>query len=287
MSDTTEKVIDTAADVAGEMAQQAGEVEQAIRSLNRAKVQFYLLGMAVGGLTGAVIAFKVAYWKAETKYSKISDEEIEEMRKHYREKTRAAEASAAKRPLEEIVEEQGYSSSDARSEAPPMAVPPPVAVVLENQDEEEEEEEVTVEPEVRNIFEDAKVTHEWNYHEELRKRSPNIPYVIHYDERHEIEYQEVTLNYYELDDVLCNERDEVVDPDERDAMIGADTLERFGHGSNDAVIVFVRNDKLEIVFEIVKTPNSFAEEVHGFAHDDLYHGNLERMRARERDEQED
>jgi hypothetical protein len=36
----------------------------------------------------------------------------------------------------------------------------------------------------------------------------------------------------------------------------------------------------------VKSPNAYAEEVHGFQHTD-YSRNLERMRARERDEQED
>jgi hypothetical protein len=42
-----------------------------------------------------------------------------------------------------------------------------------------------------------------------RRRSPDIPYVIHYDERDEMEdYQEVTLTYYDGDDVLCDERDE-------------------------------------------------------------------------------
>ena len=46
------------------------------------------------------------------------------------------------------------------------------------------------------------------------------------------------------------------------------------------------NDELQIVYEVVKSPNSYAEEVHGFSHDDAYRGNLERMHKRERDEQD-
>lgn len=294
MSDTTEKVIDTAADVAAEVSQHAGGVEQAIRSLSRVKVQFYLLGMAVGGVAGAAIAFKIAYVKAETKYSKIADEEIQEMRQHYREKTRAAESEAAKRPLKEIIEEQGYSSPKAKTESPPMAVQPPAAVRVQDEDEDEEEPpEEPKPPEVRNLFrerqdaQDNWVEPDWDYHEELRRRSPDTPYVIHYDERHEMEYQSVTLTYYEVDDVLCNERDEIIDPDGRDDMIGEETLQRFGHGSKDANIVFVRNDKLELMFEICKSPNSFAEEVHGLRHDEMFFSNVERMRKRERDEQDD
>jgi len=262
----------------------AEAVPEFTRSMNKIKVQFGLLGAAIGTAAGATIAFAIAYRKAETKYSKIADDEIEEMREHYREKTRALEAQAAKRPIEEIVKERGYSSPDAETSAPPMAVQPPSAV-KESEDEQSEEPS---EPENRNIFEIAKVEHEWDYHAERRRRSPDIPYVIHYDERDEIEgYQGVTLTYYEGDDVLCNERDEIVDLGERNNLVGEKNLERFGHGSNDASIVYVRNDALEIVYEVVKSPNSYAEEVHGFSHGAYNRGNLERMRARERDEPED
>lgn len=294
MTDTTEKVIDTTADVVGEMAQQAEGMENMIRSLNRTKVQFYILGMAVGGLTGALIGFRVAYKKAELKYTKIADEEISEMRQHYREKRMAMESEVAKRPLEDLTKELGYSSPESKTDSPPMAIQPPSLVTDEDQEDEQEgdeEPEEPVEPVVRNIFrrEEPEIVDEnWDYHEELRRRSPDNPYVIHYDERHEMDgYQQVTLTWYELDNVVCNEDDEVMDPDERGNIIGTNTLNRFGHGSGSPEIVFVRNDKLEIVFEIFKSPNSFAEEVHGFKHDDLAYGNLERMRKKERDEQED
>lgn len=285
MTDTTEKVIDTAADVVGEVKDHAEEIEQAIRALNKMRVKYYAIGMTVGGAIGAVVAFRVAYKKAELKYEKIADTEIAEMRQHYREKRQALEAEVAKRPLSEIVEEQGYSSTNAKTDTPPMAIQPPSLVMAKDEENEQTEEEA---PEVRNIFKDAEVTHEWDYQRELRNRTPDAPYVIHYDERHEMQgYTDVTLTWYELDNVVANDDDEVMDPDERDNIIGRETLNRFGHGSNDAAIVFVRNDKLEIIFEICRSPNSFAEEVHGFSHEDLAYGNLERMRSKERDERED
>jgi hypothetical protein len=282
----SEKAAETAkevvADAAEEVSEAAEHFAEYTRRLNKAKIQFYLVGMAVGATTGALIAFKIAYRKAEEKYKQIADQEIDEMRTHYNAKTRAIEAEAAKRPVEDIVKERGYASHETDVK-PPMAVQPPAEVVEEVQTEENDESET------RNIFQEVPpVDHEWDYQEEKRRRSPDIPYVIHYDERNEMDYQAETLTYYEKDDVLCNERDEIIDPDfERDRLVGEANLERFGHGSNDPVIVYIRNDKLELVYEVVKSPHSFAEEVHGLKHYDPSQGNLERMRARERDDPEE
>jgi hypothetical protein len=280
----SEKAAETAKEVVAEAAEEVSEHAEVFaefaRHMNKAKIQFYLLGMAVGGLTGAVIAFKVAYRKSEMKYAKITEDEIADMRQHYLEKGRALEAEAAKRPVEDIVKERGYSSPDTKTVEPPMAILPPERVV-------ENEDKTTEKSEVVNIFETVEVTHEWDWHEERRRRSPNIPYVIHYDERHEIDgYSEMTLTYYTVDDVLCNERDEIIDPDyERNELIGEGNLDRFGHGSNDGSIVYIRNDEKELILEVVRSPNSYGEEVHGLKHYDPSQKNLERMRARERDEE--
>lgn len=299
--DIAEKVIDITANVAEDVAEQAEHVEKVVRSLNKIKVQFALLGAACGAAAGAFIAFGVAYRKAETKYSKISDDEIAEMRQHYQDKALALDAEASKTDLNDLVAERGYKSPD---EGPPMAVSPPTGVVEAAKEGTESTPNnrqlqgdrlkpgvpVNQEPKVErhNVFEDAQHEDEWDYQAELRRRSPTEPYVIHYDERAEFDtYSDVTLTYYEVDDVLCNERDEIVDLEKREELVGEKNLGKFGHGSNDAAIVFVRNDTLEIEFEVVKSPNSYAEEVHGLSHDTNYRGNLERMRARERDEPED
>jgi hypothetical protein len=276
----TNVVTDVAADAAAEVAQHAEQMEQFIRSMNKTRLKFGLLGAAIGTAAGATATFVLVYRRAQTKYSKIADDEIAEMRMHYQAKIKASEATAQKlTPVKEIVAERGYAEPD---EPPPMVVKPPTV-------ERQEEPPPPVEVETRNVFEDADaVDFEWDWHEERKSRSPDIPYVIHYDERYETEgYSEVTLTFYDGDNVLCNERDEIVDPDDIDRLVGEKNLYRFGHGSNDAAIVYIRNDQLEILYEVIKSPNSYAEEVHGFSHDDAYRGNLERMRIRERDEQED
>jgi hypothetical protein len=281
MADVTEKAVDVAADVAAEVAQQAEGAEKLIRSLNQVKLAYAALGVAIGTTVGSLVSFNIAYRKAATKYNQISEEEIAEMRQYYNDKVVALDSSSNKGELDEIVRERGYSV-DATE--PPMAVTPPTAVVeaAEERDIAEVEDErageppdvveEAPEPEVRNVFREAEVEDTWDYHEERRRRSPLRPYVIHVDERDdENAYDAVTFTYYEADDVLCNERDEVIPEDERDRILGEANLEKFGHGSNDASIVYIRNDKLEMDLEVVRSPNSYAEEVHGFDPPEIRH----------------
>jgi hypothetical protein len=282
------------------LAESAAQKDAMVRiteSMSKIKVQFGLLGIAMGATAGGMAAFAIAYRKAETKYSKIADEEIEEMREHYQAKSLALEADKGKGDLEEIVKERGYSSPESQSVPQPMAIQPPLKVVEEAAEAVEGSVDLDApenasikaqvgEPEPRNIFQQAETTHEWDWEAERRSRRPNKPYVVHADERHEIEeYHDVSLTYYEVDDVLCDDRDEIVDPADRDELIGEANLERFGHGSGDASVVYIRNDKLEILYEVIKSPNSFAEEVHGIKHESYDRGNLRRMRMREMDDE--
>jgi hypothetical protein len=191
------------------------------------------------------------------------------MRKHYRDKATALENTVAKPNLETLVREQGYT------EDPPMAVTPPSSVVEAAKDAVEDPRSGVKE---ENVYDKPRVSEEevgmpvvdnnWDYGKERLRRSPNRPYVIHRDEKDESEdtYDTVSYTYYEEDDVLSNERDEVIGKEERDALIGEANLNRFGHGSGDPSIVYIRNDKLEMQMEIVRSSNSYAEEVHGFQH---------------------
>lgn len=228
----------------------------------------------LSGLSGLTIGSAVSYFLTrrllETKYNQIAEEEIAEMREHYQNKIVALENNGTKPSIEEIVREKGYSSASVK---PPMAVTPPTAVVEAAAELLEEEVETAVveeppKPQNRNIFEEARVVDDWNYDKERARRTPMRPYVIHYDEREELPYEEGTLTYYSADDVLCNELDEVIGDPDRDRIVGEANLELFGHGSNDAHIVYIRNDTLEAQYEVVKSPNSYAEEVHGFEHAD-------------------
>lgn len=118
---------------------------------------------------------------------------------------------------------------------------------------------VTEKTETRNVFVDPT----FDLEEEMKYRTDEKPYVITHDEYYEAEreYDTASLTYYELDDTLVDEKDKPVEG--IDKVVGDDNLVRFGHGSKDKNIVFVRNDRLETDYEIVKSTGSYLEEVLG------------------------
>lgn len=279
----SEAATEIVADAAEEVAEQATHVADVSRGLSGRTVGLAFGGFLVGAATGGALGYIFAQRVLETKYNRMAAEEIAEMREHFHAKEVARDNAEGKTDIEEIVKERGYVSDDEEESkpehseqeqlaTPPMAVTPPSAVVERAEEVRDEEAETPPLPEedpaaVRNVFKgnSPPEENEWNWHKERSQRSPLRPYVIHRDEREDNEaYDGVTFTYYETDDVICNERDEVIGPEDRERIFGETNLEKFGHGSDDATIVYVRNDQLEMDIEIVRSPNSYAEEVHGF-----------------------
>jgi hypothetical protein len=89
------------------------------------------------------------------------------------------------------------------------------------------------------------------------------PYIISLEEFMEerTDLDKLTLTYYEGDDVLCDERDVAILDYEK--SIGDEALSKFGHLSKDPNVVYVRNEKSEADYEIVKDQRSFSEAVLG------------------------
>lgn len=74
-------------------------------------------------------------------------------------------------------------------------------------------------------------------------------------------YDEVTLTYYEEDEVLADIADEQMD--DVDGVIGLDSLKQFGGVSGDENMLYVRNDKLRLFFEVTRSSGAYCREVHG------------------------
>lgn len=148
---------------------------------------------------------------------------------------------------------------------------------IEEEYEEIEEPEITYEN--VNVFET--VLSNWDYEIEIAQRGEGLPYVIHYDEfmANESNYQQETLTYYSADDILADQSDT---PIYNYSKLMGDL--RFGHGSNDQNVVYIRNDQLHMEWEILNHSGSFEEEVVGleieerYAAQDLKHSNNMKFR---------
>ena len=95
------------------------------------------------------------------------------------------------------------------------------------------------------------------------RSNPNRPYVITYEEFSEdhLDFEKVSISYYEEDDTLADEREEPI-PNLND-IIGDESVERFGDRSHDPNVVYVRNERLSLDFEVTRNPRSYLEAVLG------------------------
>jgi hypothetical protein len=250
-------VNEAVADVAEQVATEALEVADVARVFD---TRTFGLGLLAGGAIGAVVAGFVVERRLRTKYEQLAEEEITQMREHFHAKAVALEEKPA---LDGLVKDLGYVPVVQEGpQTAPVADPGAPNVTVESESES------------KNVFDEAKERLQeidpdegWDYDIERANRSHKVPYVIHRDEQGETPgYTEATFTYYEGDDVLCDARDKIIDA--RDEVLGSDFQDKFGHGSGDPNVVYIRNDELGCVIEVCRSPNSYAEEVHGFKHSD-------------------
>jgi hypothetical protein len=114
--------------------------------------------------------------------------------------------------------------------------------------------------EPRPMSEDIEVEDGWDYEEELAKRTPDAPYVIHRDEffNQESGFRGTTIQWYEGDKILADENDVPIYGPEK---VTGNLV--FGFGSGDPNVVYIRNEKLRAEYEVVRNPGFFQIEVLG------------------------
>jgi hypothetical protein len=237
-------------EVTGEVADHLEEVAEVTRRISGRELSFIFSGGVVGLAGGLAVGYFLTKSKLETKYAQIAEEEIAEYREHYRRKTRAHEATSEKAELEAVVKDAGYIPY---SDVAPAEVP-----------ETDPEKPAVVETTVNVFTQPEPETPEWDQETEEKDRSSTQPYVIHKDEykANEKEYDQKTLAYYADDDVLANDEDRPIHTTE--GLVPSDFAEKFGHGSGDPNVVYVRCDEVACEFEIIRNNGNFAEVVHGF-----------------------
>lgn len=238
--------------VVEEVAENLEEVAAVTRRLNPSLLSGFAGGLGLGIAVGFIVGHKYKKMKYRMEAFEASEKEVEEIRETYYRKTVAAEQ---KPDAEEIIRERGYVTppdtvSHLRSLKAPVPVSEPPSVLDREALEERLEQEAI---------------QDWDFPTELAQRSPETPYVIHRNEftMAESSYEQVSYTYYAADDVLTGEDDKPLP--HADQVVGMDNL-KWGHGSEDSDVVFVRNDKLMLEMEITRSPKSYEQEVLGLEH---------------------
>lgn len=100
----------------------------------------------------------------------------------------------------------------------------------------------------------------WDYDAEIATRTREAPYVLHQDEyfTDEMGYHQTTVTYYVGDDIMADDHDK---PMYGFHEIMGELL--FGHGTADKDTVYIRNERLELEWEVIRHPGSYCYEVLG------------------------
>lgn len=190
-------------------------------------------------IAGAAVGSFVTYRLVNDKFQKIADEEIESVREVYRNKQKQDKVVEEKttdepeinEPIKlnnkeytkyvKTVQNLGYVSEDEEPE----------------QDEEESEMELLERPPI--------------------PENPEGPYIIPPEEFGVCQgYELITLTHYN-DGVLADDMDEVME--DTDNSVPSHYADHFGEYEED--VVYVRNDRLRVDFEIVRDLRDFQDVV--------------------------
>lgn len=101
---------------------------------------------------------------------------------------------------------------------------------------------------------------DWDEEAEAAQRMPGEPYVIPVDVfvADEMDFSQETLTYYEGDDTLADQSDQPIY--NYSNLLGE---LKFGHGSGDPNVVYIRNETIRREWEVLRHTGQFAIEVLG------------------------
>jgi hypothetical protein len=245
-----------------------------------------LAGVAVVSLAvGATVSWYVTRRILRKRYDVQMEEEIEKTRRFYKELHKTDEFSdpsvLAEQYRDEVTEEivaedevilSGVAKEVAREER-----------YVSYDKVQPVEERVEVEASIRkNIFDTppvASMSDKYDLDEELEKKQRGEPYILEYDEFFENpdDLSTSSLTYFVDDDTMLDEQDVPIQHYER--IVGENNL-KFGHGSKDPRVVYIRNDELQASYEIVKTEGSIAEMFGIASSDEVRHSDRSSRRFR-------
>jgi hypothetical protein len=215
--------------------------------------QAALLG-AVALVGASFAAYKVAVKRTTATYEDILEQELALSKKFYSTLYKKDEMATPEQALSELhPDEEGLETMQAAVQAIHMYKGEDVHDISEF----EEVNVFTNTPELDDNF---------DLQEEKAIRDRSRPYVIAKGEFLETfdNFEQLNLTYYSGDSTLADDKDQPI-PNVGE-VVGDDNIQRFGHGSGDPSVVYVRNEAKEMDFEVLWSPGKYAHEVLGFEH---------------------
>ncbi len=207
---------------------------------------YFIVGASIigfaGGAVGAYLALKDIL---EEEYSILASQEISEAKEFYSALSKKGDYETPADAVEKLIgpsQDQDIRADQAHRE------------YLGLRDEEPDVQ-------ITNIFVNNEPLDRDS--PEIVEKDPDRPYII--TEKmfleNDVDYSQVSVTYFEEDDVLVDEKDQPIDAAED--LINSNNL-RFGHLSNDINIVYVRNESKALDFEVARSRGSYSKEVLGF-----------------------
>ena len=217
------------------------------------KLAVGILCFALGGATGFFIAKKLL----EKKYIDIANEEIESVKESFRNEDQPEEEETVqdrivKNPSSPLVRSSLYGTQTNEYNNIKNKYNLNKKLVFE------EDVDITEEDEDDRIKDAAGMTEEEEM--DLTEVNRTEPYVINSREFYEEfdHHDKLSLTYYIIDDVLCDDGEDIVDDIEKTVSQRALNLLSTSQGT-----IWVRNEPLGIDYEITGINRSYAEDVHG------------------------
>lgn len=230
--------------------------------------QHVILGAVsvVSMAAGAVSGFFVSRHILKNQYEEIAKKEIDDAKIYYSRLHKKGEFSDPVELANRTEEISDRITSETISKA--LKYVPDV-----------ENDATIVEEDDIDLTNDQTVTDEELVREIEMAAAHGHPYLISKEEYlcNDTEYDQITLTYFENDDLLVDENDIPIEyiPD----TIGIETTNRFGVMSGDNNIVYIRSDRKRIEYEIVRNKGNYAKNVLGF----VEHSDIPRVRKFRRD----
>lgn len=227
------------------------------------------VAFVAGAGLGGVVTYHVTKSKLQYRFEETLASETERIKEHYSRKNFTGDYADPETAAQKLIPEEEREVAQDAMDAFQTYKPDGEGVVGEVAGIEEAEDVIRDEVKKarkRTIFENSVEDFDWDeetaYRESLSDADPFVITLEEYDTAdHDDEWEQKSLTYYEKDGILTLEDDTVVS--NVDSVVGPLANLRFGYGSKDSNMVYVRNPRITWDMEISRHTGSYEVAVLG------------------------